>query len=187
MVEGRKHLKHSAAACRTSCALSPRCTAWVWCARAGGCDDGKASASLRTAHCFTFSQSTAASRSLCQRVRSWFEIIWVQLQLVTHVVGHVVNMCLPSHDFWLVTNPQLLLLETVGLTSFRLTVSERSILASYDGGAQALVPKVWPMGACALLDAPPWAPLQEGSRGPLFSSFSMGFMQGAPTSRSASG
>eukprot|EP00208_Stichococcus_sp_RCC1054_P005833 CAMPEP_0206142774 /NCGR_PEP_ID=MMETSP1473-20131121/18136_1 /ASSEMBLY_ACC=CAM_ASM_001109 /TAXON_ID=1461547 /ORGANISM="Stichococcus sp, Strain RCC1054" /LENGTH=1052 /DNA_ID=CAMNT_0053537897 /DNA_START=385 /DNA_END=3544 /DNA_ORIENTATION=+ len=82
MVEGRKHLKHSAAACRTACAVSPRCTAWVWCARAGGCDDGK-----------------------------------------------------------------------------------------------ALVPKVWPMGACALLDAPPWAPLQEGSRGPLFSSFSMGFMQ----------
>ena len=38
---GRKNLQQSAAACRDSCARNPRCTTWLWCARPGGCDDGK--------------------------------------------------------------------------------------------------------------------------------------------------
>ncbi len=43
MVDGRKNVQSSAAGCRAACAVNARCTAWVWCARAGGCDDGKAS------------------------------------------------------------------------------------------------------------------------------------------------
>ena len=45
-------------------------------------------------------------------------------------------------------------------------------------GLQNLTPKMRPHQACDLLDAPPWAPLKEADRGPLYSSFSVGFMHG---------
>ena len=47
---------------------------------------------------------------------------------------------------------------------------------------QNLAPKTRPHQACDLLDAPPWAPLKEADRGPLYSSFSIGFMHGAHSS-----
>lgn len=45
-------------------------------------------------------------------------------------------------------------------------------------GLQNLAPRTHPHEACDLLDAPPWAPLKEADRGPLYSSFSVGFMHG---------
>jgi len=39
-VPGAENIVDSAALCRSSCAAEPRCSAWVWCWREGGCDDG---------------------------------------------------------------------------------------------------------------------------------------------------
>ena len=41
MEPGRANLQADAAACRAACAGDARCTAWLWCARPGGCDDGQ--------------------------------------------------------------------------------------------------------------------------------------------------
>ena len=41
MEPGRANLRADAAACRAACAEDARCTAWLWCARPGGCDDGQ--------------------------------------------------------------------------------------------------------------------------------------------------
>jgi hypothetical protein len=41
MEPGRANLRPDAAACRAACAEDARCTAWLWCARPGGCDDGQ--------------------------------------------------------------------------------------------------------------------------------------------------
>jgi len=39
-VPGSENIVESAALCRASCAAERRCSAWVWCWREGGCDDG---------------------------------------------------------------------------------------------------------------------------------------------------
>ena len=40
LLRGCDNIVDSAALCRASCAAAPRCSAWVWCWREGGCDDG---------------------------------------------------------------------------------------------------------------------------------------------------
>lgn len=46
-------------------------------------------------------------------------------------------------------------------------------------GAQDIVARLRPHRACDLLNAPATAPLAEAARGPLFSTFAVGFMHGA--------
>jgi hypothetical protein len=41
MVPGSENVVDSAALCRASCSAVPRCSAWVWCWRDDGCDDGR--------------------------------------------------------------------------------------------------------------------------------------------------
>ena len=45
-------------------------------------------------------------------------------------------------------------------------------------GPQDIGSRLRPRGACDLLNAPATAPLTEAARGPLFTSFSIGFMHG---------
>ena len=38
---GSENVVDSAALCRASCSAVPRCSAWIWCWREDGCDDGR--------------------------------------------------------------------------------------------------------------------------------------------------
>ncbi len=139
MVPGRENLQPDAAACRASCAEDPGCTAWLWCARPGGCDDGQ----VRVIHrVFVGTQLYSAHLLHLQAVYSCGYCMISKLRLFAHL-----HNSLDSQDF---------------------------------------VPDARPHTACDLLDAPVHAPLAEAARGPLFSSFAMGFMHSASASDSPS-